>query len=131
MAQVGGENMLNRGNFVVSAVAGTALPRSAFAQARRPLKTGVMNDMAGPYADHQRIGSVLCTQMAVDEFAAKAGVPMEIISADHQNKADIGLNIARHWYDNEGVDVILEVSNSAVALAVSAFTKEGTSITVS
>lgn len=116
--------MLSRRNFVVSAVVATALPRSAFAQVIKPLKIGVMNDMSGPYADHQGIGSVLCAQMAVDEFAAKAGVPVEIISADHQNKADIGLNIARRWYDTEGVDVILDVPNSAVALAVSALTKE-------
>ena len=116
--------MLNRRNFVVSAVAATALPRSVFAQGTKPLKIGVMNDMSGPYADHQGIGSVLCAQMAVDDFAAKAGVPVEIISADHQNKPDIGLNIARRWYDNEGVDVILDVPNSAVALAVSGLTKE-------
>lgn len=116
--------MLNRRNFVVSAVAATGLSRSVFAQAAKPLKIGVMNDMSGPYADHQGIGSVLCAQMAVDDFAAKAAVPVEIISADHQNKPDVGLNIARRWYDNEGVDVILDVPNSAVALAVSSLTKE-------
>lgn len=116
--------MLNRRDFIVSGVVAASLPRFARAQGVKPLKIGVMNDMSGPYADHQGIGSVLCAQMAVDDFAAKAAVAVEIISADHQNKPDIGLNIARRWFDNEGVDVILDVPNSAVALAVSGLTRE-------
>lgn len=102
----------------------SALPGLARAQAAKPLKIGVMNDMSGPYADHQGVGSVLCAQMAADDFAAAAGVPVQIVFADHQNRSDVGLNIARNWYDNEGVDVILDVPNSAVALAVSGLTRE-------
>jgi ABC-type branched-chain amino acid transport systems, periplasmic component len=116
--------MLDRRRFLITGAAVSALPRLARADAMKPLKIGVMNDMSGPYADHQGIGSVLCAQMAADDFAAKAGVPVEIVFADHQNKSDIGLNIARNWYDNEGVDVILDVPNSAVALAVSGLTRE-------
>ena len=118
--------MLDRRGFLVTGAALTMLPRFARAQTAKPLKIGVMNDMSGPYADHQGIGSVLCAQMAADDFAAKAGVPVEIVFADHQNKPDIGLNIARRWYDNENVDVILDVPNSAVALAVSGLTREKT-----
>lgn len=116
--------MLDRRRFLVTGVAVSAFPRLARADAMKPLKVGVMNDMSGPYADHQGIGSVLCAQMAADDFAAIAGVPVEIVFADHQNKPDIGLNIARNWYDNDGVDVILDVPNSAVALAVSGLTRE-------
>ena len=116
--------MLDRRRFLITGAALSALPRLARAEAAKPLKIGVMNDMSGPYADHQGIGSVLCAQMAADDFAAKAGVPVEIVFADHQNKSDIGLNIARNWYDNDGVDVILDVPNSAVALAVSGLTRE-------
>jgi len=116
--------MLDRRGFLVTGAALSVLPRFARAQNSKPLKIGVMNDMSGPYADHQGIGSVLCAQMAADDFAARAGVPVEIVFADHQNKPDIGLNIARRWYDNENVDVILDVPNSAVALAVSGLTRE-------
>jgi branched-chain amino acid transport system substrate-binding protein len=87
--------VLDRRRFLVGVAAISALPRFARAQAAKPLKIGVMNDMSGPYADHQGIGSVLCAQMAADDFAARAGVPVEIVFGDHQNKPDIGLNIAR------------------------------------
>jgi branched-chain amino acid transport system substrate-binding protein len=116
--------MLDRRKFLLAGTVISALPRLARAQAVKPLKIGVMNDMSGPYADHQGIGSVLCAQMAAADFAEKAGVPVEVVFADHQNKSDVGLNIARNWYDNEGVDVILDVPNSAVALAVSGLTRE-------
>jgi branched-chain amino acid transport system substrate-binding protein len=116
--------MLDRRKFLIAGAVVSALPRLARGQAVKPLKIGVMNDMSGPYADHQGIGSVLCARMAAEDFAAKAGVPVEIVFADHQNRSDVGLNIARNWYDNEGVDVILDVPNSAVALAVSGLTRE-------
>jgi branched-chain amino acid transport system substrate-binding protein len=83
--------MLDRRSFLVTGTAVAALPRFARAEAVKPLKIGVMNDMSGPYADHQGVGSVLCAQMAADDFAAKAGVPVDIVFADHQNRSDIGL----------------------------------------
>jgi branched-chain amino acid transport system substrate-binding protein len=116
--------MFDRRRFLATGAAVAALPRLARAETAKPLKIGVMNDMSGPYADHQGIGSVLCARMAADDFAVKAGVPVDIVFADHQNKSDVGLNIARNWYDNDGVDVILDVPNSAVALAVSGLTRE-------
>lgn len=87
--------MLGRRGFLVAGAALSVMPGFARAQNAKTLKIGVMNDMSGPYADHQGIGSVLCAQMAAGDFAAKAGVPVEIVFADHQNKPDIGLNIAR------------------------------------
>ena len=96
---------------------------SAFAQASKPagkpVRLGVLNDMSGVYADYQGIGSVVAAQMAIDDFGGTvAGRPIELVSADHQNKPDVGATTARRWFDQEGVDVVLDVPNSAVAFAV-------------
>jgi branched-chain amino acid transport system substrate-binding protein len=93
-------------------------PRVALGEDVKPLKIGVMNDMSGVYADYQGVGSVVAAKLAVDDYAAKLGVPVEIVSADHQNKPDVGSAIARRWIDEEGVDVIMDLPNSAVAFAV-------------
>ncbi|MFH6785312.1 MULTISPECIES: ABC transporter substrate-binding protein [Methylobacterium] len=95
----------------------------AFA-AERPVKIGVLNDMSGPYADYQGQGSVIAAQLAIEDFAKQAGRPVELVSADHQNKTDIGASIARRWFDQDGVDLIVDVPNSAVALAVSNLARE-------
>jgi branched-chain amino acid transport system substrate-binding protein len=93
--------------------------------AKGTVKIGVLTDMSGPYADNVGAGSVLAAQMAVEDYGGKvAGLPIEVISADHQNKVDTGLGIARRWYDTEGVDAITEVVASGVALAVQGLTKE-------
>ncbi|MBC7977376.1 MAG: ABC transporter substrate-binding protein [Myxococcales bacterium] len=85
---------------------------------------GVLTDMSGLYADLAGKGSVIAAQMAVDEMGGKvADMAIEIVSGDHQNKPDIGSNIAREWYDAKGVDVIVDVPTSSVALAVSELTK--------
>jgi branched-chain amino acid transport system substrate-binding protein len=89
------------------------------------VKVGVLNDRSGIYADFGGEGSVLAAQIAVEDFkAAEKGITVDIVSADHQNKPDIGANIARQWYDQDGVDVILDVPTSSVALAVSQITRE-------
>lgn len=89
------------------------------------VKIGVLTDMSGPYSDNVGAGAVLAAKMAVEDFGGTvAGMPIEIVSADHQNKADIGSAIARRWYDAEGVDAITEVVSSAVALAVQQITRE-------
>ena len=86
---------------------------------------GVLTDMSGLYADLSGQGSVLAAQMAVDEVGGTvAGMPIEIVSADHQNKADVGSNIAREWFDTKNVDMIVDVPTSSVALAVSVVTKD-------
>ena len=83
------------------------------------IKIGVLTDMSSLYADLSGQGSVIAARMAVEDFgAAKKGMKVEIISADHQNKADVGSGIARQWLDAEKVDAILDTPNSAVALAV-------------
>jgi branched-chain amino acid transport system substrate-binding protein len=103
-----------------------ALALSASAQAdERPLRIGVLNDLSGPYADFQGAGSVLAAQMAVEDYGGKAaGRKVEIISADHQNKPDIGAALARQWFDQDGVDVVADVPNSSVALAVNEITRD-------
>ena len=84
------------------------------------IRIGVLNDQSGPYADFQGIGSVLAAQMAVEDYGGKAaGRKVEVLSADHQNKTDVGATIARQWIDTGGVDMIADLPNSAVALAVS------------
>ncbi|HTE78328.1 MAG TPA: ABC transporter substrate-binding protein [Xanthobacteraceae bacterium] len=81
-------------------------------------RIGVLNDMSSVYSDFQGPGSVVAAQMAAEEFARQSKRKVEILSADHQNKPDIGAEIARRWFDVEGVDMIIDVPNSAVALAV-------------
>jgi branched-chain amino acid transport system substrate-binding protein len=89
------------------------------------IKIGVLNDQSSLYADLTGQGSVVAARMAVEDFGAAAkGMKVEIIFADHQNKADVGSNIARQWYDTDKVDVIADVPNSAVALAVTQITRD-------
>jgi branched-chain amino acid transport system substrate-binding protein len=99
-------------------------PRFARAEGPRPLKIGVMNDMSSVYSDYQGVGSVVAAQLAVDDFSVPLGVPVVIVSADHQNKPDVGASIARRWFDTENVDVIMDLPNSSVALAVLAVANE-------
>ena len=89
------------------------------------LRIGVINDASGPNSAISGEGSVVGARMAAEEFGNKVlGVPIEILSADHQNKADIGVGIAKKWYDVDGVDAIFDVSNSAVSLAIAALVKD-------
>ena len=89
------------------------------------VKIGVLNDQSSLYADLSGQGSVIAARMAIEDFKAKEkGLNVEVIFADHQNKADVGSQIANKWYDSEGVDVILDTPNSGVALAVNQITKD-------
>ena len=99
-------------------------PSSVIAQTDA-IRLGVLNDMSGVYSDDQGPGSLLAAQMAVEDAGGKvAGKPVEAIGGDHQNKTDIGVQIARRWIDTEGVTLILDIPNSAIALAVSEITRE-------
>jgi branched-chain amino acid transport system substrate-binding protein len=115
---------LNRRQVLAGSAALALAPGVVRAQAARPLKIGILNDMSSVYADYQGIGSVVAAQLAVDDFSKTLGVPVEIVSADHQNKPDVGSAIARRWIDTENVDVIMDLPNSAVALAVVAVAEE-------
>ncbi|MGZ5142727.1 MAG: ABC transporter substrate-binding protein [Burkholderiales bacterium] len=89
------------------------------------IKIGVMNDQSGTYADLAGPGSVVAARMAVEDFgAAKKGMKVEILVADHQNKPEVGSSIARQWFDVDKVDVIVDVPTSSVMLAVSQVAKE-------
>jgi branched-chain amino acid transport system substrate-binding protein len=102
-----------------------ALATAGTAHAQTTVKIGVLTDMSSLYADLSGQGSVNAARMAVEDFAAdKKGLKVEIVSADHQNKPDVGSTIARQWLDVEKVDVIVDVPNSAVALAVNGIVKE-------
>ena len=114
----------DRRRFLLGGSALIAASRAGIAQGLRPLKIGVLNDMSSVYSDFQGIGSVVAAQLAVEDFSARLGVPVEIVSADHQNKPDVGAAIARRWFDTENVDVIMDLPNSAVALAVLAVAEE-------
>ena len=108
---------------------------SAFAQAKAGgpklsdgvVRIGVLTDMSGLYSDLGGAGSALAAKMAIDDFKAAGkgkAFPIELVSADHQNKADVGAQKAREWYDTQGVDMITDALNSAVALSVAKLTAE-------
>jgi branched-chain amino acid transport system substrate-binding protein len=113
---------------VFSLVAAAAIVSSNLAAAQISndlIKIGVLSDMSSLYSDSTGPGSVIAAQMAAAEFNGKVrGKPIEVIGADHQNKPDVGSSIARDWYDNAKVDVIVDVPTSSVALAVQQITRE-------
>jgi branched-chain amino acid transport system substrate-binding protein len=83
------------------------------------VKIGVLNDQSGVYADFSGKGSIEGAKMAIEDFGGSVlGQKIELVTADHQNKPDLAGNIARRWYDAEGVDMITDLNNSSVALAV-------------
>ena len=91
---------------MLAAVALGALAGSAHSQEK--VRIGVLNDQSGVFAAYQGIGSVIAAQLAVEDYGGKAaGKPVDVITADHQNKTDVGVGIARRWYDVESVDAIL------------------------
>ncbi|MGZ5060628.1 MAG: ABC transporter substrate-binding protein [Usitatibacter sp.] len=117
-------------NFKLKTLAAAAAMAFAAAGAQAQIsgnvvKIGVLNDMSGLYADLGGQGSVTAAKMAIEDFGAKAkGLNVEVVSADHQNKADVGSQIASKWIDSEGVDVIVDVPNSGVALAVNQIVRD-------
>jgi branched-chain amino acid transport system substrate-binding protein len=107
------------------AVAAAAILTTAAQAQTVNVKIGVLTDMSSLYASATGPGSLAAAKLAVEDFNPAAhGMKVDIVSADHQNKPDIGSNIARQWFDVDGVDVIVDVPNSGVALAVSDVTRE-------
>jgi branched-chain amino acid transport system substrate-binding protein len=110
---------------LLTAAAATTLPLARARSQTPVLKIGVLNDLSGPYMNTGGTTSIVCAKQAVEDFGAAAkGLNVEIVSADHQNKPDLAVSIARQWYDRDGVDVILDVPTSSVALAVQGVTRE-------
>jgi branched-chain amino acid transport system substrate-binding protein len=120
---------MHKVTMVAAAVAAALALSTAHAQAPQisdgVIKIGVLSDMSSLYTDLAGAGSVVAAKMAVEDSGIeKRGYKVEIVSADHQNKPDVGSAIARQWYDADKVDVIVDVPNSGVALAVNQITKE-------
>ena len=114
----------NRRAILAAGAAWAALPGLGRAQANATIRLGVLTDMAGPYGDLAGPGSVQAVRQAVQD-AAGLGLQVEVVSADHQNRPDIAANIARQWFDRDGVDAVIDVpASSAVALAVSGIARE-------
>ena len=108
---------LNRRTLLATGAATVTMGRRARAQAAA-IKIGLLTDFSGPYRDINGPTSVVCARQAIAEFtAANPSIPVELISTDHQNKTDTGTTIPRTWFDREGVDMVLNITNSAVALA--------------
>ena len=95
------------------------------AMAQGVVRIGVMNDMSGVYSDDQGPGSLLAAQMAVEDYGGRAGgQTVEVVGGDHQNKTDIGAQVARRWLDNEGVGMIVDLPNSGIALAINELVRD-------
>ncbi len=113
--------------FILSLMAGLWLAAGGAAQAKAPpVKIGVLTDMSGTYASMGGSGSVAAAQLAINDCLAAEckGMEISLVSADNQNKADVGAAKAREWFDRDGVSAIADLTNSAVALAVQAIAKE-------
>ena len=106
-------------------LAATAMPAAAQQFSDDKVKIGILNDQSGVYADFGGKWSFEAAKMAVEDFGGKVkDMPVEVVTADHQNKPDIASNIARQWYDTEQVDAIMELTTSSVALAVQGISAE-------
>jgi branched-chain amino acid transport system substrate-binding protein len=114
------------------ALSGLLIAHAAQAQTPDTIKIGILNDQAALYADFGGKTSVDAARMAVEDFGGKVlGKPIEIISADHQNKADVAATTARKWFDVDGVTAIADLTNSAVAIAVQQIARDKGRVTLS
>jgi branched-chain amino acid transport system substrate-binding protein len=103
----------------VAAVLSCCLLGAAAQAQNKAVKIGVLDDMSGPYAENTGPGDVASVKFAIADFGGSAlGKPIEMVSADFQSKVDVGVGIAKRWYDNEDVDLIVGIPNSAIALAL-------------
>jgi branched-chain amino acid transport system substrate-binding protein len=117
---------LSRRSALTGAAVVATLPLIRPVRAQKPkLKIGVLNDQSGPYTNTGGATSVVCTKQALEDFGvATKGMDVEVISADHQNKPDLAVSIARQWFDRDGVDMLLDVPTSSVALALQSVVRE-------
>jgi len=113
-----------RSLLTTAATASAAIPiHRSRAQSKPVIRIGVMNDMSGPYRDVNGPTGVICTKQAVQEFAPGA-FDVEVLSADHQNKPDVAVSLAKEWFDQRGVDIIIDVAATSCALALASVCKE-------
>ena len=130
MSQIGRFRSMSRrsliGGIAASPLAGAARAQNpATPTAATPIKVGVLTDMAGIFSDNSGVGMVTAVQMAIEDSGGSvAGRPVQLVVADHRNKPDIAVGIARDWIDTQGVHVIVDVIGTATALAVQALTTE-------
>ena len=104
---------------LVIAFIAAAISTACVAQEIKPVRLGVLNDQSGVYADFGGRGSVLAARMAVEDYGGRVlDRPVEVLSADHQNKPDVASTIARGWFERDNVDAVLDLTTSSVALAV-------------
>ncbi|MDB5414511.1 MAG: braC 5 [Rubritepida sp.] len=131
-AMAASRRMLMLGGSALAAAAIWPAGRALAQASDNTVKIGVLDDMSGVFADQQGMGDVVSARMAIEDFGGRVlGAPIEIVYGDLQNRADIGMGIARRWYDQERVDAIFGIGNSAVALAVQQLTREKNRINVS
>jgi branched-chain amino acid transport system substrate-binding protein len=111
---------------ILGATAAAAVSAPRFGYAQTPtIRIGVLNDQSGPYRDDGGPTGVVCARQALEDFGVSGkGWNVEVLSADHQNKPDVGVTIARQWFDRDGVDVIVDVPTSSVGLAVNQVCRE-------
>jgi len=103
----------------LAAVVACCLLGGTAAAQNKAVKIGVLDDMSGPYAENTGPGDVAAVKFAIADFGGSVlGKPIEMVSADFQSKVDVGVGIAKRWYDNEGVSMVIGVPNSAIALAL-------------
>src|SRR3954452_21941562 len=118
---------------MLGATAASALISAARsrAQSKPVIKVGVMNDQSGPYRDVNGPTSVICARQAVQEFTAgSSDFTVEVLSADHQNKPDIAVSLAREWFDQRGVDIVIDIAATSCALALASIVKEKNKIMI-
>jgi branched-chain amino acid transport system substrate-binding protein len=109
----------------VLAAAAAASVRPAWAQGLPTIRIGVLTDLSGQYRDNSGPTSVLAAHQAVADFGPEAhGFTVDILAADHQQKPDVGITVARRWFDTEGVDCVVDLNNTAIALAVGGLVSE-------
>ncbi len=117
-------NLTRRAALTAAASSLLLPPVRARAQARPVIRIGVINDMSGTYRDQTGPTGVACARQAAQEFGATAAFDIEVLSADHLNKPDVAVSIVRRWFDQDGVDVIVDCAASSAALAMASLCKE-------
>src|SRR5215218_6375735 len=126
--------MIWNGRIAILLVAGVSIgfPAARAAElSRGVIRIGIINDQTGPLSDLSGPGSVAAAKMAAEDFQKlMPSIKVEIVAADHQNKPDIGVGIVRKWFDVDGVDMVADVSNSAVGLAIQSLARDKNKIVV-